>query len=105
MIRQRVALRQRVAPLQGVLAVCKTTLQGQPWTVLRTADAALSVGCAFMVIFSPCRVQTHGIWQLAWLASAVFCAASAWWSWADRLNVLLKKWLIRTALGAALRLR
>jgi len=68
-------------------------------TVLRAADCALSAGCAFMAI------PTHGIWQIAWLASAVFCAASAWWCWADRLNVVLKKWLIHTALGAALRLR
>ena len=89
---------QGVRTLQGVLAVRGTTPQGK-WTVLRAADAALSMGCAFLVIFS------HGTGQLAWLASAVFCAASAWWSWADRLNTVMKKWLIRTALGAALRLR
>ena len=69
------------------------------WTALRAADAALSVGCVLTVLFS------HGLWQLAWMASAAFCAASAWWRWADRMNAVMKKWLIRTALGAALRLR
>lgn len=69
------------------------------WTVWRAADAMLSAICAIMAAFG------HGWWQAAWLASAAFCAASAWWCWADRLNAAMKKWLVRTALGAALRLR
>lgn len=67
-------------------------------TLLRSADLGLAIGCFVAVFF------THGLWQIMWGLSAVFCAASAWWCWADRLNAYLKKWLLRTSLGAALRL-
>lgn len=70
-------------------------------TLLRKMDAALTVLCAALSIWS-WRAGDIGM-LLTWAASAVFCALSFALSWADKMYGLIKPAFVRIALASAMR--
>ena len=69
-------------------------------TLCRALDILLAATCFVMA-----TLQSHQLIRVMWIDSGLFCAASAYWCWADRMNVWLKRRMARTVLGYALRLR
>lgn len=70
-------------------------------TLLRKMDAALTVLCAALAFWS-WRATDAGM-LLTWGASAIFCALSFAFSWADKMYRWIKPAFVRVALASAMR--
>jgi len=70
-------------------------------TLLRKMDAALTALCAALA-FGSWRAADTGM-LLTWGASAVFCAMSFAFSWADKMYGWIKPVFLRIALASAMR--
>lgn len=69
-------------------------------TTMRVLDTLLALGSFVMA-----GLSAHP-WSIAlWIVSGLYCAASAYWCWTDRTNAWLKRYLAKTSLGWALRIR
>ncbi|MHB8408961.1 MAG: hypothetical protein ACYDHY_12860 [Acidiferrobacterales bacterium] len=69
-------------------------------TPLRFLDAVLALLSLGMTAWMAMRGEPA--WAAAWWMSAVFCAASCWWRWADRLYTWSRRFLVVSALRRTL---
>lgn len=69
-------------------------------TLLQRMDAALTVLCAAVAVWCWCAADPG--MAVTWGASAVFCAASAAFGWADKLVLMLRPIVVRLALTRSL---
>lgn len=69
-------------------------------TLLQKMDAALVLICAVATVID--WQSTELVMTIIWAASAVFCAMSCYFSWADKLMLIFKPALARLAIMRSL---